>query len=91
MQEQEVQELISRTKRVLYKMDENIALYRSELREGRFRPRYGEKWERTVEKQLVEIALLELQHLAEQESLEEMCKLVDVIDEFAEKAKVIDA
>jgi hypothetical protein len=90
MLEQSDQEFVIRIRRILSKMDENIITYRNELKEGRFRPRNGELWERTVEKQLVEVAATELQGLTEQESLEEMCKLVDEIEDFAEKARPVD-
>jgi len=90
MLEQSDQELINRIRRVLNKMDETIALYRNELKKGKFRPRNGEFWERTVEKQIVEVSTTELQQLTEQESLDEMCKLVDDIEEFAKKARLVD-
>ncbi len=83
-------ELISRIKLALSRMDEIITLYRSELKEGRFRPRNGEFWERTIEKQIIEVATTELQHLTEQESLGEICKLVDDMEEFAKKARLVD-
>ncbi|MGH9921125.1 MAG: hypothetical protein ACRD38_00075 [Nitrososphaerales archaeon] len=89
MLEQKDQEL-ARIRRVLSKMDAIITTYKNELKEGRFRPRNGELWERTVEKQLVEVAITELQGLDEQESLEEMCRLVDEIEDFAEKARLVD-
>lgn len=89
MLEQRDQE-VSRIRRVLNKMDAIITTYKNELREGRFRPRNGDLWERTVEKQLVEVAITELQGLTEQESLEEMCRLVDEIEDFAEKARLVD-
>ncbi len=85
MLEQRDQE-VSRIRRVLSKMDAIITTYKNELKEGRFRPRNGDLWERTVEKQLVEVAITELQGLTEGESLEEMCRLVDEIEDFAEKA-----
>jgi hypothetical protein len=87
--EQREQEL-GRIRRVLSKMGAIITTYKNELKEGRFRPRNGERWERTIEKQLVEVAVTELQELTEQESLEEMCKLVDEIEDFAEKARPVD-
>jgi len=90
MLEQEDQELISRIRGALSKIDEVIASYMEELKEGRFRPRNGELWERTVEKQIVEVAITELQRLSKEESIEEMCKLVDEIEGFAEKARVVD-
>ena len=90
MLEQSDQELISRIRRALSGTDKNIALYRSELKEGRFRPRNGEFWERTIEKQMVEVATTELQQLTEQESLDEMCRLVDEMEEFAKKARLVD-
>jgi hypothetical protein len=89
MLEQREQEL-GRIRRVLSKMGAIITTYKNELKEGRFRPRNGERWERTIEKQLVEVAVTELQELTEQESLEEMCKLVDEIEDFAEKARPVD-
>jgi len=88
MLEQREQE-VSRIRRVLSKMDAIITTYKSELKEGRFRPRNGELWERTVEKQIVEVAITELQGLTEQESLAEMCRLVDEIEDFAEKARPV--
>ncbi len=89
MLEQRDQELV-RIRRVLSKMDAIITTYKNELKEGRFRPRNGDLWERTVEKQLVEVAITELQGLTEQESLVEMCRLVDEIEDFAEKARLVD-
>jgi hypothetical protein len=89
MLEQREQEL-GRIRQVLSKMGAIITTYKNELKEGRFRPRNGERWERTIEKQLVEVAVTELQELTEQESLEEMCKLVDEIEDFAEKARPVD-
>lgn len=61
------------------------------LRQGRFRPRNGELWERTVEKQIVEVAITELRKLSEAESLEEVCEIVYEMEEFAKKARVLDA
>jgi hypothetical protein len=89
MLEQRDQDL-GRIRRVLSKMGAIITTYKNELKEGRFRPRNGERWERTIEKQLVEVAATELQELTEQESLAEMCKLVDEIEDFAEKARPVD-
>lgn len=86
----EQRDQVGRIRRVLSKMDAIITTYKNELKEGRFRPRNGELWERTVEKQLVEVAITELQGLSEQESLEEMCRLVDEIEDFAEKARLVD-
>lgn len=90
MPEQGDRKLISRIKQALRRMDEIITLYRSELKEGRFRPRNGEFWERTIEKQIVEVATTELQQLTKEESLDEMCKLVDEMEEFAKKARLVD-
>lgn len=90
MLEQDCKELVIRMKNLLSKMDHIIYLYKEELKEGRFRPRNGEKWERTVEKQIVEVAIAELHEFDEQKSLEEMCKLVDEMEDFAKKARVID-
>ncbi len=90
MLEQSDRELISGIKRALSRMDEIITLYRSELKEGRFRPRNGEFWERTIEKQIVEVATTELQQLTKEESLDEMCKLVDDMEEFAKQARLVD-
>lgn len=90
MLKQSDQELINRIRLVLNKIDETIALYRNELEKGKFRPRNGEFWERTVEKQLVEVSTIELQRLTEQQSLHEMCNLVDYIEEFAKKARLVD-
>lgn len=90
MPEQSNQELVSRIRRVLSKMDKIITLYKRELKQGVFRPRNGEFWERTVEKQIVEVATIELQQLTKEESLEEMCKLVDELEEFAKKARLVD-
>ena len=89
MLEQREQEL-GRIRQVLSQMGAIITTYKNELKEGRFRPRNGEYWERTIEKQLVEVAATELQELTAQESLEEMCKLVDEIEDFAEKARTVD-
>jgi len=83
-------EFVERMRQALKKIDGIVTLYKTEFRERRFRPRHGEKWERTVEKQIVEVAILELQQLNEEQCLEEMCKLVDEIEEFAEKARVVD-
>ena len=83
-------EFVERVRQTLKKIDGIVTLYKTEFTERRFRPRHGEKWERTVEKQIVEVAILELQQLNEEQCLEEMCKLVDEIEEFAEKARVID-
>jgi len=89
MLEQRDQEL-GRIRQVLSQMGAAITTYKKELKEGRFRPRNGELWERTVEKQIVEVAITELQRLSKEESIEEMCKLVDEIEGFAEKARVVD-
>ncbi len=89
MLEQKDQEL-GRIRQVLSQMDAIITTYKNELKEGRFRPRNGARWERTIEKQLMEVAVTELQELTAQESLEEMCKLVDEIEDFAEKARPVD-
>ncbi len=89
MLEQRDQEL-DRIRRVFSQMGAIITTYKNELKEGRFRPRNGEHWERTIEKQLMEVAATELQELTAQESLEEMCKLIDEIEDFAEKARPVD-
>jgi hypothetical protein len=90
MLEQNEREFVSRIKMALNKMDKTIASYKGELEEGKFRPRNGEYWERTVEKQVVEVATLELRKFTEEESLEEMCRLVDEMEEFVEKARLVD-
>lgn len=88
---QEDKQLLSRLKRVLRKMGRTISLYKKELKNGTFKPRNGTMWERTIEKQMVEVAITELQDLTEEESLEEMCKLIDDMEEFVKKARVVDA
>lgn len=88
---QEDKQLLSRLKRVLRKMGRAISLYKKELKNGTFKPRNGTMWERTIEKQMVEVAITELQDLTEEESLEEMCKLIDDMEEFVKKARVVDA
>lgn len=88
---QEDKQLLSRLKRVLRKMGRTISLYKKELKNGTFKPRNGTMWERTIEKQMVEVAITELQDLTEEESLEEMCKLIDNMEEFVKKARVVDA
>jgi hypothetical protein len=88
---QEDKQLLSRLERVLRKMGRTISLYKKELKNGTFKPRNGTMWERTIEKQMVEVAITELQDLTEEESLEEMCKLIDNMEEFVKKARVVDA
>lgn len=88
---QEDKQLLSRLERVLRKMGRTISLYKKELKNGTFKPRNGTMWERTIEKQMVEVAITELQDLTEEESLEEMCKLIDDMEEFVKKARVVDA
>jgi hypothetical protein len=77
-------------KRILAAADKVIMSYRRDLEGGRLRPRGGEKWERTVEKQMVEIAVIEMRQLSERKSLEELCDLVDEAEEFAKKSKLVD-
>jgi len=77
-------------KRMLAAADRIITSYRRDLEGGRLRPTGRDKWERTVEKQMVEIAMVEMRHLSERESLEELCDLVDETEEFAKKARLID-
>lgn len=91
MQEKGEQEVINELRMALDAIDRIIEVYKTELKEGRFKPRHGDRWERTVEKQIVEVAIIELQQLNEERSLEEMCKLIDEMEEFAEKARLVDA
>jgi hypothetical protein len=49
-------EMADRLRKKLMEMEGTIKIYHEELAHGRFRPRRGERWERTVEKHLVTAA-----------------------------------
>ncbi|MEM2759864.1 MAG: hypothetical protein QXU32_06570 [Nitrososphaerales archaeon] len=58
MLSQAEQEMVKKIRKRLGEIEGTIKLYSEELREGRFRPRRGERWERTIEKHMVTAAML---------------------------------
>lgn len=52
------QEMANKLRLKLREIEETINVYHEELKQGSFRPRRGEKWERTIEKHIVTAAVL---------------------------------
>jgi hypothetical protein len=58
MLSQAEQEMANKLRMKLREIEGTIRQYHDELKEGRFRPRRGERWERTIEKHMVTAAML---------------------------------
>ena len=58
MLSQAEQEMADKLRMKLREIEGTIRQYHEELKEGRFRPRRGERWERTIEKHMVTAAML---------------------------------
>ncbi len=52
------EEMANKLRMKLREIEGTIRLYHEELKQGRFRPRRGERWERTIEKHMVTAAML---------------------------------
>ncbi len=52
------QEMANKLRMKLTEIEGTIKVYHDELMQGRFRPRRGERWERTIEKHVVTAASL---------------------------------
>jgi len=58
MLSQAEQEMANKLRMKLREIEGTIRQYHEELKEGRFKPRRGERWERTIEKHMVTAAML---------------------------------
>lgn len=50
--------MLARLRTKLQEMEQTVQVYHEELKQGKFRPRNGERWERTIEKYMVTSASL---------------------------------
>jgi hypothetical protein len=58
MLSQAEQEMVNKLRMKLREIEGTIRIYHQELKNGRFKPRRGERWERTIEKHIVTAAML---------------------------------